>query len=160
MLRPRMSTSDLPGIRADFQTRSQISFGIGNQEPSESQEVFHTVSRLSLRFLADLSFLVESSDNVSNAIEEAIIERFVNIPEIVEVYFHRDGDIVDVWTIVDRNEKPIRYAVYNEELRLRRALPTIFINFRVSGLPTSSAPASMNYRRVNMRLRRANAWHQ
>lgn len=103
---------------------------------------------------------LDVSDSVSNSIEETIIEHLIDVPEVVEVYFSRDRDVVDLWTIIDHSERRVRFAVYEKELEIRRRLPGLFINFRVSGREASSSPASMGYRRVDFNVRRTNAGHQ
>jgi len=110
--------------------------------------------------LDDLLADIDTSDSVSNSIEEGIIEHLIRVPEVVEVYFSQDGDVVDVWTVIDQSERRVRFAVYEKELEIRRRLPGLFINFRISGREASSSPASMGYRRVDFNVRRTNAGHQ
>ena len=155
----------LRALEQDALTVCRVAFGLGIQsEPRFFPNAIIATTRVALRLhpveWADLLSEIDTSDSVSNSIEEVIIEHLIDVPEVVEVYFNRDRDVVDVWTILDQSERKIRYAVYEKELKIRCQLPGLFINFRVSGRQSSSSPASMGYRRVDLSVRRMNAGHQ
>lgn len=151
-------------LEQDALTVCRVVFGLGTQSESGLFPGVIATTRVPLRLhpVELLNWLsgIDTSDSVSNSIEEVIIEHLIDVLEVVEVYFNLDRDVVDVWTIIDHSERKIRYAVYEKELKIRCQLPDVFINFRVSGRKSSSSPASMGYRRVDLSVRRMNAGHQ
>jgi hypothetical protein len=99
------------------------------------------------------------SDSISNSIEHSIVRHLIQISEVVEVYFTREDNVIDVWTIVSVRDRRVRHAVYEKELKIMQELPGLFLNFRISSLEGASVPASAGYRRVDVVRTRSNAKH-
>lgn len=109
-----------------------------------------------------LSFLqgFDVSDSVSNSLEGAIVRHFAEIPEVAEVYFAREGDTLDVWTILSVSNRETRWKVYAKEAQIIQEIPRYVINFRVSSPAGASTPASAWYRKVNINRVRLDAKRQ
>ncbi len=103
---------------------------------------------------------LNANDTISDSLERTIVRYLADIPEVTDVYFAQQGDVIDIWTIISSNSKEIRHKVYAKELEIINEIPGFVLNFRVSGQMGSSTPISAGYRKVDMISIRSDVRHQ
>jgi len=100
------------------------------------------------------------TDNVSNSVEKVIARYLSNVSEAVSAYFAKEGEVINVWTILKLTNREIRRKVYEQEARIIRELPTYVLNFRTTDQAGESAPRSAEYFRIDFGEIRSNAYNE
>lgn len=53
------------------------------------------------------------------------------IPSVTRIFAVRDGNVISVWTVVDRFDRETRFSVYEAERELFSAYPGVKFDFNV-----------------------------
>ena len=90
---------------------------------------------------------IGQDDSLLNSLSYIMRTTLLQLPEVRSVYFNSDEAqmTVDVWTILHDATDEHRRAVYQKELEVIDAFPTLFFNFRTSGVSAEASPASSDY---------------
>lgn len=90
-------------------------------------------------------------DSVLNSLPYIIKQTLLELKDVEAVYFNFNLEqmVVDVWTILSDPSEVNRRAVYEKELTLIDAFPTLTFSFRTSDRAGEASPASSDYHRLS-----------
>ena len=93
--------------------------------------------------------LIVKGNNVFNSLQNVIAEKFFDgISELKAVYFHEEGDTINVWSVLGNFGREIREKVYAKEGLVIKAFPDLVFNFRTTDVLGENVPASAGFRKV------------
>ncbi len=89
-------------------------------------------------------------DSFNSSLERAIARHLSQIPEVTAVYFHREDEIVHVWTVLSVNNGTTRRKVYEQEAKIIDELPEQSIYFRTTDPHGEATPKSEGFYQVGL----------
>ncbi len=90
-----------------------------------------------------------TADTCLNSIENTIASKFFDgVPQLRAIYYHKEGDVIDVWSVLKDFDRSTREKVYAKEVALIKEFPDVIFNFRTTDGMGETTPASSGYRKI------------
>lgn len=95
-------------------------------------------------------FQQEQLNNFLNSIEFIIGKNFFKeVPELEAVYFDKEGDTINVWSVLKDFSRPVREKIYTKEAFVIKEFPSLVFNFRTTDAKGEMMPASSGFKKVS-----------
>lgn len=92
-----------------------------------------------------------------DSVEAAISRHLANVGEASAVYFLKEGDVINIWTVLKNYNRATRRKVYEQEAKIIRELPELPLYFRTTDLEGEEIPKSELYNRIDLEELRRDA---